>query len=206
MEHSQFATYIGDTGRTPFAAGNDYILSAGITSRTPHVRAITTNHQQSSPMSPSPRLRVAFNRETNFVLEPAHHQQMHELQPTTEQNLHQPDAQMQALPIAEAQMAEICDPEFDTPSPKSTLFDLKYQKPGLYRENSGFDGETSQGRHFARQVSRRQESPQRRRTPQKVELRTYEQQGRQQDADDDKRGRRRRRIGSEMDQDMSAGG
>lgn len=199
MMNSTFATYDSGNGHTPFASANDYVLSAGTTSRTPHVPAITTNHQQSSPMSPSPRLRVAFNRETNFVLEPAHQQP---LQPTTEQNLLHHDQQMQALNTPEAQMAEMCDPEFETLSPKSTLFDLKYQKPGLYRENSGFDGETAQGRHFARQISRRQESPQRRRTPQKVELRTDHDR----DADDDdKRGRRRRRIGSEMDQDMADG-
>ena len=200
--NSTFATYDGGNGQTPFGAANDYVLSVGATSRTPDVPAITTNHQQSSPMSPSPRLRVAFNRETNFVLEPAQQQQIHGVPPTTEHNLHQHQEQMQALHTPEAQMAEICDPEFETPSPKSTLFDLKYQKPGLYRENSGFDGETAHGRHFARQVSRRQESPQRRRTPQKVELRTNHDQ----DADDDdKRGRRRRRIGSEMDQDMADG-
>lgn len=124
MEHSQFTTYKIDNGQTSLAAGNDYVLSAGTTNRTPQKPTITTDLQQSSPISPSPRLRVAFNRETNFVLEPARQQQM------------QTPEQMQAIHTPEAQMAEICNPEFETPSPKSTLFDLKYQKPGLYRENS----------------------------------------------------------------------
>ncbi|GIZ48789.1 hypothetical protein CKM354_001183600 [Cercospora kikuchii] len=197
-----------------------YILTTGtIRRKTRPPQIDTSDHHHIMHMSPSPRLRVAFNRQTSFLLEPQTHktrekQQQHHLE-------HVPNvfkAEATENHSTEMSVDHEHEHEPETPSPKTTHFDLEYTKPGLHRETSGFDDETSQARHFARLISRDESSPQRRRTPQRAEMQSDQQQEGgldhsspptlplpkrhgSEEPDDDRRGRRRRRIGSEIDHD-----
>ncbi|WPB07323.1 uncharacterized protein RHO25_011984 [Cercospora beticola] len=171
-------------------------------------------------MSPSPRLRVAFNRPTSFLLEPQTHssreqQDQQPLHPEHVPNILKAESTKNHSTEMSLDHEHEYDHEPETPSPKTTHFDLEYTKPGLHRETSGFDDETSQARHFARLISRDESSPQRRRTPQKVEMQPDQQREGggnhsspstltlpkrygSEELEDDRRGRRRRRIGSEI--------
>ncbi|USW56068.1 hypothetical protein Slin15195_G093870 [Septoria linicola] len=215
-----------------------YVVSPGTVRQHAQVPGINTNaFQHNISTNPSPRLRVAFNRETNFMLNPQHPRETSREETSTLHQDNPRDAMTDIDPNANiSSLIHVPDSQSSTPSPKTTTLDLQYHKPGLLREKSGFDDETTRARHFARQVfSRKDESPpqRRRRTPQKVELRMYEQQDRQRDlasgsaasfglsewdaradfggggedvggdVDGDDRGRRRRRIGSELDCDMA---
>lgn len=196
-----------------------YILTTGtIRRKTRPPQIDTSDHHHIMHMSPSPRLRVAFNRQASFLLEPQTHttgQQQHHL-------AHVPNIfKAHSTENHSTEMPNVShdhDHEPETPSPKTTHFDLEYTKPGLHRETSGFDDETSQARHFARLMSRDESSPQRRRTPQKVEMQSDQQREGglarspastltlpkrhgSEELEDDRRGRRRRRIGSEIDHD-----
>ncbi|KAM3413886.1 hypothetical protein BST61_g10560 [Cercospora zeina] len=210
-----------------------YVLATGTIRRKARPPQINTfDHRPMMQTSPSPRPRIAFNRGPSFLLnEPP---QAHTSALEQENQQHPFDRQIPD--IFKAEPSQSTDdpstlpnaPSPLTPSPKTADFDLKYYKPGLHRENSGFDDETAQARHFARLVSRDECSPQRRRTPQKNETpRSDSQQILLQEAmlspppalnlsvgaagpgaedegqEDDRRGRRRRRIGSEMDHEMT---
>lgn len=204
-----------------------YILTTGTIRRKTHPPQIdTSDHHHIMHMSPSPRLRVAFNRQTSFLLEPqtrtSREQQERQQQHHPE---HIPNAfKAESTDNHSTEMSLDHEHEYDhepeTPSPKTTHFDLEYTKPGLHRETSGFDDETSQARHFARLISRDESSPQRRRTPQKVEMQSDQQREGgmarspastltlpkrhgSEELEDDRRGRRRRRIGSEIDHEMT---
>lgn len=145
----------------------------------------TTNYPQTSPVVPGQRLRVAFNRETNFILSPEYQQQQQHQQnirqlepPTTQQQQHpvrhidshnniRQEPILQSLHTPEIHMSEPINNNtsaftsnaspVESPAlePTAILHDLEYMKPSVYRENSGFDGEAAQARFFARQISSR---------------------------------------------------